>query len=255
MFSTGAAAAVLTLLIAQLGSRCHAFLDQQQEYSGVYKPNTKFSTEFYAGAFLASKERFYSSMLNIPGLWNLEGASFSFLRDGSTLMTRDYFDFSVVHLSSTTSEWHVLKHNAMQQVLSTRMDRSIRALRFDVNNASESGGDPRLLDQTVCVIPFSTSPVSVAKSDVTVFQNEMRVKFLQATVLSVRRYVKNIIVTVGRKADLKLVKSANLPIWKVVDFSHHYTRGGEQGQGKVGHNHQQPKDSILFVYSNMLNGE
>ena len=78
--------------------------------SGLYRPNTTHTLEHYAGAWLVPKRRLLEAKLRIQHIKSLEGASFSVSGYAAhqdhriTLMTRDYFDFAVQHLSSTTNQ-------------------------------------------------------------------------------------------------------------------------------------------------------
>ena len=85
-------------------------IDLKPIESGLYRPNTSRALEHYAGAWLVSKRRLLEAKLRIQHIRSLEGASFAVSGYAShqdyrtTLMTRDYFDFAVQHLSSTTNQ-------------------------------------------------------------------------------------------------------------------------------------------------------
>ena len=68
--------------------------------SGVYDAYSRYSGETYAGAWWSSLNTAYSRIDELKQVQNLEGASFFMIFDTVTLMTRDYFDFFIIHLSS-----------------------------------------------------------------------------------------------------------------------------------------------------------
>ena len=68
--------------------------------SGVYDAYSRYSGETYAGAWWSSLNTAYSRIDELKQVQNLEGASFFMIFGTVTLMTRDYFDFFIIHLSS-----------------------------------------------------------------------------------------------------------------------------------------------------------
>ena len=87
--------------------------DKDTYFSGVYSPNVLKYREWYAGAYLIPKRSFMSKKGAIEGIVALEQGTGSIIVDlqnhGSPqscrqiVMTRDYFDFMVEHLSAFTN--------------------------------------------------------------------------------------------------------------------------------------------------------
>jgi hypothetical protein len=67
-------------------------------YSGVYRPYSQLSGETYAGAWFSSLNTTYDRIGELKQVQNLEGASFFMVHGTDVLMTRDYFDFFIIHL-------------------------------------------------------------------------------------------------------------------------------------------------------------
>jgi hypothetical protein len=80
---------------------------------------------------------------------------------------------------------------------------------------------------TVAIIPYTSKPGSLKtknkKSEELIFIQELRLLWLQATVLSISQYFEHVVVTACSEADyadVKEIKSKlDVPIWKVVDFT------------------------------------
>jgi hypothetical protein len=111
----------LFLLSFALSSAATSMMTSMEEpsFSGVYFPNITYNIELYAGAWLISKKRFLSSINQLRDAENCPGVTFAVLNKGQktrqdTIMTRDYLDFSVVHLSSLTNEPAVVKSKMLQ---------------------------------------------------------------------------------------------------------------------------------------------
>lgn len=137
-------------------------------------------------------------------------------------MTRDFLDFEVIHLSSTTNQFPQLEKASLQNELIYRMEKTVELLK--VNNSatfSHRYRDKRILQQTVVVIPFSNSPASQTIRDpaMKLFTDKLRTLYLQATIWSVYRIFPNIVVTFGYKDQMEAIKALSLPIWKYVDLS------------------------------------
>jgi hypothetical protein len=87
--------------------------DNDAYFSGVYAPDVLKYREWYAGAYLIPKRSFLSKKAAIEGIVALEQGTGSIIVDlhdhGSPqscrqiVMTRDYFDFMVEHLSAFTN--------------------------------------------------------------------------------------------------------------------------------------------------------
>jgi len=105
-------------------------------------------------------------------------------------------------------------------------------------------------ENTIALIPFTTTPGSLKLRDGETeeflqFSQDLRLLYLKATVLSVRRYFPKIVISVCSDRDLLSVKSLNLPIWKYFDLSNKL-RGRSQML--------LPKESMLKVYNSIIEG-
>ena len=131
-------------------------------YSGFYKPSTSFNYEPYAGAWLITRNRFISISHNIHTISNLEGATLSALSHiDENLMTRDYLDYFVVHLSSTINEAEpILYDPQIRQELLHRMHQTVSALRRNISSLHGYKNKP-IKDGTVVLVPFSTIAASI----------------------------------------------------------------------------------------------
>lgn len=184
-------------------------------FSGLYNPNLNYSRENFAGSWLVSVDMFISKKRIMRTINNIEGASFIMagdgISDGFALMTRDYFDFQVIHLSSTTNN---LEGSALLDALTRRMRHVVKELS-KVTVAGNSS-DSRLYLQTVAIIPFSSTASGVRPDD---FQFSIRKLYMEATFWSIKRHITHIVVTVASKQDLDVVNALRLPIWLTVDLS------------------------------------
>lgn len=196
-------------------------LDNQ--FSGFYKPST-LQSETYAGAWLCHKDRLIKSKSNIESIANLEGASFHLLATGLNLMTRDYFDWQVLHLSSTSNNPPRIDDPRLQQALIFRMNETIAEYRKAIKNRERNPlqRDQRMNQNALAVIPFAMTPASYHLKDKTpmkIFTNIMRQMFLEATVLSVYITFPNILIGCGSEFELAAAKAMSLPVSGFIDLS------------------------------------
>lgn len=112
--------------------------------SGLYRPNTSRALEHYAGAWLVPKRRLLEAKLRIQQIKSLEGASFAVSGYAAhqdyrtTLMTRDYFDFAVQHLSSTTNQ---LPQYSTQEFLDELLQQTVEWVDALKARAEGQSGD------------------------------------------------------------------------------------------------------------------
>lgn len=112
--------------------------------SGLYRPNTSRALEHYAGAWLVPKRRLLEAKLRIQQIKSLEGASFAVSGYAAhqdyrtTLMTRDYFDFAVQHLSSTTNQ---LPQHSTQEFLDELLQQTVEWVDALKARAEGQSGD------------------------------------------------------------------------------------------------------------------
>lgn len=209
------------------------------EFSGVYYPNIDLNAEDYAGAWLTSKKRFLDTEQGINSIANLEAASFHMVRRGChlcrTVMSRDYLDFMVEHLSSTTNQIP----NPSPQVFELLMKRMKRTSQVLKERVPKRDPDNRL-NATIAVMVYSSNTVS-ASGDA---QSKIRKYFFESTFWSVHRYIPNIAIIVGSKTDEEAVKQLNLPIFAVGELSGPLKNGG-------GDTHLLPKFGLQFIFRNL----
>jgi hypothetical protein len=215
---------------------------KNKQFSGIYRPP---SAELYAGAWLAPKKRLMKDAKHIEGIVNLEGASHHLVLNDVSVMTRDYLDFQILHLSSTTNNFPNIFAVKHQEELLHRMKGTVAALEMR-NPAKQQFRykDRRILDQTVVIIPYSNIPASQhldsTRSQFAAFTVKMRELYLQATFWSNYRVFPKIIIACGSPGELASVKQLDLPAWKYVDLSAGLTN-----------RHLLPKQSLLYVISKL----
>jgi hypothetical protein len=211
-------------------------------FSGVYLPYTKYNAEHYAGAWLTTKSRFLSCIDVMKKAVSLEDATFAILYQGVNVMTRDYFDFQVVHLSSTTNQMPTLMNDQLNAEIVHRLTETVSYLaKGKMPGFYRWKKDTRINEQTVVVIPFATTPASLhfyqGEEKAKQFSSSVRIFFLQSTILSVYRYFPKIVVSVRSDDDMRLVQGLGLPIWKYFNLA-----------GIFKEREQLPKYSMLHLY-------
>lgn len=205
-------------------------MEQDQEnrlFSGFYYPNNVRSMESYGAAWLAPKERVISRQDRLQMIGDLEGATREMIRYGkeTNLMTRDYFDFHVIHLSGTTNGVHNESADGfLMRAIYNKLSITTQMLMEHTLRQNYTGAipeDTRLMDETVALIPFSVCSAS-NRYKFNRHQEAIRLEYFSATFWSIRRYIKHIVVTVGLKKDLALLTQLQLPVWRIVDLSQYY---------------------------------
>ena len=230
--------------------------------SGLYRPDTSRKLEHYAGAWLISKRRLLEARPSIKAIRSLEGASFAVAgmaahRDPRiTLMTRDYFDFSVQHLSSTTNQLPSGSTRAFLDAIHEQTVSGVGRLRARAEvrhdhptHVSPLSSDERRTELTVAVIPFCNRAASIdprLETEMYVsFNVKVRLLFFQATFWSVYRAFPRIVVTVGTEEDLQTVLAMRLPIFKTVNMKALFNASAPLRQpGSV---HFLPRETLLFL--------
>lgn len=141
-----------------------------------------------------------------------------------TLMSRDFFDFQVLHLSVTTNFIDSVSRGGNDRTISDKLfARVVMQMTSTVSElervAEMHGVDERLRSQTVAIIPFTGFSASTDKNE---FQSNIRKLYFKATFYSVHRYIRTIIVSVPSQNDYEVLKQMNLPIWKILNFASRY---------------------------------
>lgn len=213
-------------------------------HSGFYRPSNWYSIESYCGAWLVSSKRFFSKSKEIEATSSLEGISFAVANEMNekrqlyewNMMTRDFFDFQVVHLSSssnlaieynpkhpeTIDHIHILTERLkrftfeMESIAAAKVMKESLSIQHDGNNQDE------LYENTLAILPFTTFSATRQFTN-RKSQQYIRIEFFKATYWSIRRYVKHICVSVGTEKDLKILKEIQMtlkfPIFQIIDLS------------------------------------
>jgi hypothetical protein len=184
-------------------------------------PNLHFNAEDFAASFLVSKKRLVSLENKIASIGNksFEDTCFYVVRSKCgtchTVMSRDYLDFMVEHLSSTSNN---IDHPniLLYQTLIWKLRSSTRQLR-EKSRLSSSAENATLVEMTLGVIVFSTSALN-ANDNLENIQSLIRHYFLEATFWSIYRYFPNIVIFVGSSNDSQIVKDLKLPCLAVIDL-------------------------------------
>lgn len=194
-------------------------------YSGLYIPNTTFTAENYAGSWMLSRLKFFNAQSLFENVVHLEHISLyvtSNIIDPKceALMTRDFLDFHVEHLSSTSN---FVLGNDITNDLIEKMQHRVAALQKKALLAAYDGErpDPRRLHNTVVIIPFHLSRVQ-KREEGTIDTNEdatLRILFFKATFWATYHHFRHVVVGVSSKEHLRRVHSFGLPIFAVLDMS------------------------------------
>lgn len=231
-------------------------------FSGVYIPDLTKGKENYAGAWLATVETFQLLQPRLDNIIDLEGASFfiteqrcstnhikkssskmcTIQKTYQTVLTRDYFDFQVEHLSSTTKYLETFNN----KILHASLKAKCNALKKFARNSHTS--DKRLRMNTIAVISISVNPVNPSEvfynrlkkifgplspliewvfkrppsKDPDTFRMETRIRFLffKATFWSVYRVIPHIVVTYRDSIAKEWINNHFAKyIWKSIDLT------------------------------------
>ena len=225
------------LLPAALAFLLRAGLAGGEDFSGVYAPNPHYSAEIYGASWLASVEALLDLRPRLDNIHDLEGASFflvdvnckkifyidppdnrtcDILKRRSTLMTRDYFDFQVQHLSSTTNTLN--KEN--YRVLLPGLQRKASKMKQAALKARSRGVSDRRLDlETIAVLPVSVNPV-LPHTDPKVYRLVERIRyfFFRLTFWSIYRHISNIVVSYHAHEAVKWIEKTP-QVWKALNLT------------------------------------
>lgn len=186
-------------------------------FSGFYSPDVKVSSEDFSAAWLVSKDRFLLAEKRINVAANMAGASFAVVRQKCynsslcyNLMTRDYMDFMVEHLSPMSN--HIPSGN--QQIFAVAKEQSQATANKLKDLRTRKLKDVRS-SQTMGVLVYSSNSFSVAKS---ISQEIIRHTYFQATFYSVRRYFQNITIFVANQKDKDTIIGMKLPYYQLINI-------------------------------------
>jgi hypothetical protein len=187
------------------------------KFSGVYKPNLQLNMEDYTASFLVSRRRFLDSdiLLRTVDVRNGgEGVSISMIRrdnDGcercNQVMSRDFLDFMVEHMSSTTNFMEEMSNDTTPFMLN--LQKHSKKLRTFTPLRST---DIRL-HQTIGIVVYSSRSVAAEQS---LFQKRSRKYFLLSTFWSVHRYFPHVSIFVESEEDFQQVSQMGLPVWAII---------------------------------------
>jgi hypothetical protein len=189
-----------------------------ETFSGLYSANTKKgnSAEDFAAAWLVTRERFLASKKFIEGSTNMAGVSFAITRAKCagcyTMLSRDYFDFLVEHLS-TTSNQIPNSNKSIFQIYYKRIRKVVGDLRILATDRTET--DPRL-QETIATLIYSSITFSRPQADE---QANIREPYFEATFWSVHRFIPNVIVFVASDHDREAVEAMKLPAIQIKQLS------------------------------------
>ena len=192
-----------------------SFIGTTAQFSGFYHLDSKFQDDCYAGAWLLSVKRFLSHESDVKEIGNLEGASHMLYKRGNPyngrdqIGTRDYFDYFVEHMSSTTNT----AERSNFDLISKELSRNAEFLYQLSRSASDESKyfDTRQ-NQTLAFLVYYSSPASKL-NNTDIKQVRIRDTFLNITFWSVYRYFPHIAIFVGRQEDYLHVQSSHLPYY------------------------------------------
>lgn len=229
------------------------YADSNEIFSGFYYPNNEYNMESYGAAWLAPKERLLARHKKIRTIRNLEGASIEMV-DGigeTNIMTRDYFDFHVCHMSCSTNG--IANHTInsfLTDYLDNKLKRTTAILERETSNPVQKADD-RLRQKSVAVITFSVASGS-SKYEYNQHQEKIRIEYFKATFWSVHRYIPHIVVAIAIKRDIVILKSLNLPVWVVANLTERFDETVPRLHPKS--RWHLPKHSLLFLISRLNMG-
>ena len=222
------------------------------DFSGFYVPNTNIASEDYAGAWLVSKSRLLYSIPHITEAGNNDDVTFHSTRYSdmcrviykkyiiiytsisliftsiyffhyfenkacATLLTRDYFDFFVEHLSAATNTLPS-ENDAIFAAISKKIRRKVTTMK---SFGMYSARDDRM-NRTLAHIVYSSNPGS---ADPNHFQLNIRKSFFEATFWSIYRYFPHMVVYVETPEDEILLRKSGLPILSIERIETHEKDG------------------------------
>ena len=190
------------------------------QFSGIYYSDFRKTSaaEDFSAAWLMTKNRFNISIHKIKKSTNMAGVSFAATRNNCKncipVLTRDYLDFLVEHLS-TTSNQIPFSYAQVFKVYENRMkliSMNLRSIGYD-----RKEHDSRL-DQTIAILIYSSITFSRPVWFQSLLQSQknhvnIRKYFFESTFWSVFRYIPNVCVFVASDQDRNEVMEMRLPLW------------------------------------------
>lgn len=220
-------------------------------FSGLYKPNTTISTEDYGGAWLASIDKFEDIRNWFHMMVNIEHGTLAMTLTGHSgtpknIMTRDFFDFLVIHLSSTTNTMPHDPSSEIKSILIDRMKDTVGNLSSRVKPFGALYQKISSLNQTVAILPYSSTPASSQNDE---FNRNIRKYYFQATFWSIYKYFRNVLITTSSNEELEQVKTFGLPAWKYVNVM-----PDEKFPANKKNKWHLPRETLRYVLQNIDEG-
>jgi hypothetical protein len=210
-----------------------ALNNYSQLFSGFYNPNVNFGLEVYAGSWLMSTTLFLSKKNEIDKITELEMTSTNMIikKDifdtygvqksiDNVIMTRDYFDLQVEHLSPMTNQMNRQNEDSFQYLYDKSLHKTKTMKKIVLNQNYKN----KFSNQVIAVIPYSMH--GSMKGEESQLYNDVRLNFFEMTFWSIYRYFSYICVSVTVEDDYDSLVQLNLPIYhifKSIDTSTSHT--------------------------------
>lgn len=196
---------------------CICWAQESEFFSGVYNPIIQHGLEIYSGAWLMPRDLFLTKKNKIESIGMLEMTTTAIVVKPFTLgqesvrhavMTRDYFDFQVEHLSSLTNQIDA-NNPEVNAYLTNITNAKVKSIRQNALHSSHSKKDHSLFRNiTLAVIPFSiTGAYSTEDSK----DQILRENFFLLTFWSIYHHFPYIAVSVTRFSDYVSLRKMDLP--------------------------------------------
>jgi hypothetical protein len=218
---------VYFVCLCKISINCANSVGLNEVFSGIYNPQCNPSLELFGGAWLMSAERLtkHPKMRSwIDSIRFIEDHTFMVVMGGrvspeecaksteQVIMSRDYFDFFVEHLSSTlnigeSSDVHPL-------LLNRTVRKAIHLKSVALQPTPADKRNPFLLN-TIAVIPFATVS-GLSHDSTTSVTRLMRQAFFEATFWSIYSNFRSIAVSVTNDDDLRSLMDLKLPLFYVL---------------------------------------
>ncbi len=171
------------------------------EGSLLFEPDRVNATNDFSAAWLTTKERLFLATNNLQSVTNMAGATFAIIRDAckdcQSLMTYDYLDFMVEHLSSTTNQLAIFSKELLLIKLQTtkkllhQYKRTYKERKY--NNYSTH------VNQTLPIIIYSSQSFSTSYH--IPLQMKFRQFFIQLSIYSILFHFPSCLVYVATQDD------------------------------------------------------
>ena len=200
------------------------YLPTSSQFSGFYHLNSRKNSDYYAGAWLLSVKRFLLHESAIRTISNLEGTSVMLVDKRNKaygqdeIGTRDYFDYFVEHMSSTTNNMKRSFFNVISKELSTNAEILYQQSR---NTSDQSKYLDIRQNQTLAFLVYFSNTIAVTSKDIR--HSQIRQSFLNITFWSIYRYFPHIAIFVGRQEDYASVQNFRLPCFAIENVYNNLT--------------------------------